>query len=243
MGTFAGHAMPGTFFLMFGVRWSHAALRRFLSGASSVDRSPTANNAEAWLKLLLCVIGVGGEFTTPYVGDNNIHHMLMYAAYGLNAGIELTTDSMPDHAYGASLLLALGVQALLTATHTHGRDPLDVRVHQLLLLSNCVTLVAVVIEMWRRQHVTSSLFRSMAFSAQGTWLIHAGFILYNPIPGAIPWKPNDHVQLMNISSLFVSHLLAHVALVFGIALVTPRPGRRVKRVSFAEIPLSVKADS
>lgn len=40
------------------------------------------------------------------------------------------------------------------------------------------------------------------------------FILYNPLPGAERWLPDDHDQLMLITSLFVLHMLAVLILMF-----------------------------
>ena len=42
--------------------------------------------------------------------------------------------------------------------------------------------------------------------AQGTWFWQAGFILYNPLPGAVPWRADDHDQLMVVTMMFAWHM-------------------------------------
>lgn len=239
MGTFVGHVLPGLFFLCFGVRWSHVAIRKYLTDPSA-DKFSVPSQKEAWVKLVCCVIGTIGEFTQGYVGDNNVHHILMYAAFGLNAGMELMANSLPHESSRCSLLFALFVQAFISFSHTHGRNQLDTRIHGLLFFATIMSMVGVMMEMSRPQYLLSSLFKSMCFATQGSWLIQIAFILYNPFPGAVAWDPDDHVQLMNVSSLFVCHLLMHIAILFSLSLCVTRRGRRGKRVSFAGLPVDDK---
>lgn len=243
MGTFAGHALPGFLFYAFGIRWTYVTLNMYLS--SRTPDYTQVNRREAWVKLLCCMIGIMGEFTQKYVGDNNIHHILMYAAFALNAVVELMvvkqeesvpltipssagrrSQAIPGEAVPASLLFALFVEAFTLKTHTHGRDQVDTTVHSMHTLLIVVNMTAVVVQMFRPHHVMSHMFRSFCFLAQGSWLMNNAFILYNPFPGSQTWDGEDHVQLMNISSLFVCHLFFNVAILFCITLcVSNRSGQ------------------
>ena len=235
MGNFAGHALPAVFFYSFGIRWTFVVLHSYKSCKTFIH----VNKWESWIKLLCCTIGILGEFTQTFVGDNNIHHILMYAAFALNSGIELlelrsrddreeddplVTHSstkkqiLPPNSVNASLLFALFVQAVLMSSHTHGSDALETKVHQLQTFVILLSMTAVVTEMLNPHHVLCPLFRCFCFLTQGSWFMSNAFVLYNPFPGVVAWDSEDHVQLMNISSLFICHLFANIAVMFCIAL-------------------------
>ena len=42
---------------------------------------------------------------------------------------------------------------------------------------------------------------------QGTWFIQIGFLLYNPIPGSIPWNGNEPESVMKVTLIFAWHMI------------------------------------
>ena len=42
---------------------------------------------------------------------------------------------------------------------------------------------------------------------QGTWFIQIGFLLYNPIPGSIPWNGDEPESVMKVTLIFAWHMI------------------------------------
>ena len=104
--------------------------------------------------------------------------------------------------------LAFAVEAVLFKFHLHGRTEFDVRIHMLLLYVVYVNVVVVVLEMRYRHSIMVALARAYTVLLQGTWFWQAGFLLYNPLPGAVPWDAADHKQLMLVTMMFAWHMAA-----------------------------------
>jgi len=104
--------------------------------------------------------------------------------------------------------LAFIVEAVLFKFHLHGRTEMDVLVHTLLLYVIYVNIVVVVLEMRYRHSVGVALARAYSVLLQGTWFWQAGFLLYNPLPGAVPWRDDDHEQMMVVTMMFTWHMAA-----------------------------------
>ena len=49
-----------------------------------------------------------------------------------------------------------------------------------------------------------------------------GFILYNPMAGAVPWSDHDHNQMMLVTSFFVMHMIADLGLLALVACLIHR---------------------
>ena len=108
MGTFGGHALPGSFFVVFGVWWTIQMFRRYFAsrrkpGASSFKSSVTfpmdccRRCGPAWLrrwewegffKVLFTIVGFLGEVITATHGGRflymgNGQHATMFFFFGL----------------------------------------------------------------------------------------------------------------------------------------------------------------
>lgn len=104
--------------------------------------------------------------------------------------------------------LSFIVEAVLFMFHLHGRTQFDVLIHTLLLYVIYGNIIVTIVEMRYRNSITVSLARSYLILLQGTWFWQAGFLLYNPLPGAIPWHDNDHNEIMVVTMMFAWHMAA-----------------------------------
>ena len=64
------------------------------------------------------------------------------------------------------------------------------------------------------------MLRALLSMLQGTWFWGVGFILYNPLPGAQPWDPDDHHSLMFAVVCFSWHVAVNLVLVIAVGGVT-----------------------
>ena len=90
------------------------------------------------------------------------------------------------------------------------------------------------------------MLRGMLTMLQGTWFWGVGFILYNPLPGAQPWDPEDKRSLMLAVVCFSWHVAVHVVLAVLVGGVTACCHRRHRhrgharpysKLDQAELPL------
>jgi len=138
------------------------------------------------MSCVLCGIGMSG------VMDILVHHRAP-----LPEGIEYLIGC-----------LAFVVEAVLFMFHLHGRTELDVLIHTLLLYVVYANVIIIVMEMRYRHSISVALARAYTVLLQGTWFWQAGFVLYNPIPGAVPWTEDDHGQMMVLTMMFAWHMAA-----------------------------------
>lgn len=168
---------------------------------------PSSNvNYEAWVKLVCCAIGIAGEFVTAFnsewkfVNYGNTQHMVMFFFFGINGLVEIvvsksesanrvlfsSTDTersniasnyLPKGTEYFSVLVAVFIEGLLFAFHLHGRSPLDIHVHTLLIISIFITFLAVANEWKHRNSILAAIVRSLCFLLQGTWFIQVILLL------------------------------------------------------------------
>ncbi|XP_064602130.1 transmembrane protein 45B-like [Liolophura sinensis] len=236
MGTFGGHALPGTFFVIYALflticaclKFQQSSKRgtRFKSFASfyfpygKLQRFPL----EGLLKVLLTTVALSIEIFTgfdngKFVFMGNAQHATMFAYFGFNGVIDLLQHfkaPLPRDTEYVTLAMAFMVEGLLFKFHLHGRTQLDILVHTLLLYVVYACIISVIVEMKYRRSILSPLARAYFLLIQGTWFWQVGFILYNPSPNAIKWNEEEHGELTLATILFAWHALAD----FIILLVT-----------------------
>lgn len=244
-----GHVLPGFFTLLFGFRWIVVILEMHFRSIGSRDRRRPFHSAasfpcsrcpgipfEGIVKVAACSLGLVAETVTGFRGGKfvnwgNTQHMFMYFFFGLNGVIDILLQRsvpLPPGSDYASLLMALLIEILLFSFHLHGRTPLDVRLHQLLILTTAFTSVALLLESSRPKNVLLALARALGAFVHGTWFFQIGFILYNPWPHAQPWADADHHQMMLVTDIFVVHVvfsLIFAGLVWGFLWIRSRKER------------------
>ncbi len=224
MGSFPGHVLPGSFFILFGVWWIFQITRKYLWSLSRKGETFRASatfsprlcahfDLEAFLAVLAGVIGMIIELQGKSFGISNTQHATMYFFFSLAGLIGLIAPTLKtlvpnmDPFRYLSLALAYTAEALLFKFHLFGRDDLDIMVHTLLLYAIYGCIVFTVAEMTHPTQVLLSLGRAFFTVLQGTWFWQVAFILYNPIPGhSTDWDHHDHHHMMLITCYFTWHV-------------------------------------
>lgn len=241
MGSFAGHALPGSFFIVFGLWWTISPLHRYFTCMrrkvpfKSTPTYPMSCGRfnltliEPVLKITVVIIGLFGEIYTGYnrkekkfTLPGNAQHSTMFFVFGISGVVDILVHfkaPMPKDLDYAIMLLALGVEGLLFHFHLHDRSVLDVRLHTLLIYAIVFNILGVLLEMKYRHNLLAALCRSYCFIVQGTWFWHVGFILYSPLPNAQPWKPHDHFELMMVTMYFTWHYVVVFLIMLAIGCI------------------------
>lgn len=144
---------------------------------------------------------------------NNTQHMAMYASFLLSSVVEILVHKglgLPDRTEYLFNALAYGIESLLFAFHLHSRAPLDIQLHQLLVIAILGCLVFSSLEFTDPQSHLFLFGRCVFVQLQGTWFWHIGLVLYPPrgIHLLLEWNRCSHDHVMLTTMLFCLHLLA-----------------------------------
>eukprot|EP00095_Tigriopus_kingsejongensis_P000905 maker-scaffold186_size273091-snap-gene-1.30 protein:Tk00905 transcript:maker-scaffold186_size273091-snap-gene-1.30-mRNA-1 annotation:"hypothetical protein DAPPUDRAFT_301897" len=220
MGTFLGHLVPGICFTLFGfyhvIQILHEYFRSLLVpyNHSFESRScwsgPGKRPIEAYVKVFAAVFGVLGEILTAFDSEWNLvrigngQHITMFTFFGIHGVVDMFiahgARSIPrglDYLSGA---LAFAIEAVLFIWHLHGRSPMDVQVHTLLVYLILMCVVGAIWEMNCRHDVKAALTRASFMTIQGVWFIVVGQLMY-PILGQ-NWSDGNHEQMMIVTMIF-----------------------------------------
>lgn len=240
MGTFGGHALPGSFFVVFALWWTVQTFRRYFRSQrpgnpayrSTVTFVPdflscTNLQLEGILKVCFTALGLILEVITAFKDGHFTHigngqHATMFFFFGLSGIVDILLyhkAPLPEDTDYAASCLSFVVEDLLFMFHLHGRSELDVLLHTLLLYVVHACVLVVLVEMRYRNSPLVTLSRSFLVLLQGTWFWQVGFILYNPNPKSIPWKQNDHREMMLATMMFAWHAAVDFILILIIGLI------------------------
>ncbi|XP_076445675.1 transmembrane protein 45B-like [Babylonia areolata] len=244
MGSFIGHAIPGTFFFIFGIWWLTQVMRRhFLCRQTRQRFRSTATfpfvycpgqrersvPLEPIVKMVMCVLGIvveiiGGINHESHRFDSigNAQHITMYFFFALSGVLDLLTMKgwAPAGTDYVGVVIALLVEGALFKFHLYGRDELDVLIHTLLLYVIWLSVIVLALEAAYRNTAVLPLLRCLLTMLQGTWFWGVGLILYNPFPGAEPWEPDNHRSLMLAVVCFSWHVAVNLVIVIAVGGVT-----------------------
>ncbi|KAH6924889.1 hypothetical protein HPB50_025904 [Hyalomma asiaticum] len=184
MGTFYGHVLPGVILFAFGTWWSLWTWRRHARCRATGERfvaSASAGRAEGVVKILAATFGLATEIrkciSKGEWAPRNWHHMATYLFCGLSGPVDILSSSPrgagllpPDSDYAVLLLSFLG-EGLVFHVHSHGRAPLDVLVHELLVYAIVAQAACLSVEMARRSNVVPALARGFCAVLQVQQLI------------------------------------------------------------------------
>lgn len=232
MGTFGGHALPGSFFIIFSVWWTVQQFRRYFASQRKgglpfkstvtypldfIRCGPPGLRRWEWegfFKVFFTTIGFMGEVITArhdgqFAYFGNGQHATMFFFFGLSGAVDILVHHGAPLPRGVEYLiatLAFIVEAMLFMFHLHGRTSIDVLIHTLLLYVVYFNIIVCIIEMRYRHSITVALSRTFLVFVQGTWFWQAGFLLYNPLPGAVEWEGENHEQMMVVTMMFAWHM-------------------------------------
>uniref|UniRef100_A0A8C1ADU9 Transmembrane protein 45a n=1 Tax=Cyprinus carpio carpio TaxID=630221 RepID=A0A8C1ADU9_CYPCA len=255
MGSFKGHALPGSFFLITGLWW--AAKQTFLyttrrNKSAGAGRLPSRaiqrgiEIIEGAVILSFSIIGMlaeqllaGGPKFQLYDSSTqhweqlmNWQHTTMYLFFAIAGAISLTVHSR-DIAP-----LALDRMLLALAFFNEGRilDMLDVHVHTLLLYAIFGQAFICLLEVFHRGNILLELLRATLTILQGSWFWQIGFVLYPP--SQVKWDQIDHDNTIFVTLCYCWHLafaLLTVAVVYLSVLCAVRS--RLRRMPPIEMGL------
>ncbi|XP_075531954.1 transmembrane protein 45B-like [Dermacentor variabilis] len=251
MGTFYGHVLPGAMLFAFGTWWSLWTWRRHARCRATGERfvaSASAGRAEGMAKIFAATVGVATEIhkciTKGEWAPRNWHHMATYVFCGLSGPADLLSSSsrgpgglLPADCDYAVLLLSFVGEGLVFHVHAHGRAPLDVLVHELLVYVIVAQAACLGVEMARRSSVVAALARGFCATLQGTWLIQIAFVLFDPREQK-RWNPRSQRDTMLAAAIFAVHVVA--ALVYVCLLGTIFVHR--SKVTYSRLPQEVEKE-
>ncbi|XP_030647733.1 transmembrane protein 45A [Chanos chanos] len=262
MGNFKGHALPGSFFLISGLWWAgkyslwYATRRNKSAGAGRLTTRATQRRVEIFEGAVMVSFSVIGMLAEQFVPDGpklrlydyteqhwdrlmNWQHATMYLFFCL-AGITIlivhSTDSAPFGLDRFLLGIAFFNEGFLFLYHLHGRDMLDVHVHQLLLYATFGGALTCMLEVFHRGNILLELLRGTLSLLQGSWFWQIGFVLYPP-SGQL-WDLKNHNNMMFITMCYCWHLafaLLTVAVVYSTVICVVRS--RLRRMPPMEMGL------
>ncbi|KAK8769879.1 hypothetical protein V5799_013658 [Amblyomma americanum] len=156
--------------------------------------------------------------------------MATYVFCGLSGPVDLLTarSSMPagvtprDADYAALVLSFIG-EGLVFHAHTHGRAPLDVLIHELLVYVIAAQAACLCVEMAQRSSVVAALSRGYCAVLQGTWLIQIAFVLFDPRKNK-RWDPRSERDCMLAATVFAAHMVAALVYVSLLGAIFARRG-------------------
>uniref|UniRef100_W5MX84 Transmembrane protein 45a n=1 Tax=Lepisosteus oculatus TaxID=7918 RepID=W5MX84_LEPOC len=235
MGNFKGHALPGSFFLIAGLWWTVKSslwhtTRRNKSTVPLASRA-VQRRLEVIEAAVILAFALIGESQGPQGPPNNIEPAsgcierkwgfvkscdsdIIQVLYRLRADLQCFPLSSDPHIFQilkCTVRLIFFHSKFLFLYHLHGRDMLDVHVHQLLLYAIFGGALTTFLEVFQRGNILLELLRASLSLLQGSWFWQIGFVLYPP-SGLAEWDLKDHNNMMFITMCYCWH--------FAFALVT-----------------------
>jgi len=203
MGSYGGHVLPGTCFMIMGF-WT--PIQTMLANYCKNRNENAFKRTDSIVIMFLASVGIFVELFWPFHNNPpyghlyepgtdhfwmpmNWQHFTMYlffdfygfCRYLQNSGYQMVKGV--DRLAGA---LAFGVEGYLFYNHVHGRSPLDTKIHLLITLVCVSTALVWTITFFmenKRKIFILDIIISILVFAQGTWFWHVAIILY----GKHPW--------------------------------------------------------
>ncbi|XP_070839707.1 transmembrane protein 45B [Chaetodon trifascialis] len=235
MANFGGHAIPGSFFLLFGfwitVKYILQHYWRTNQPKGRLITPPFMKKMdyfEGGFSIFASFVGIMVEQfvvdgphahlydkeTDSWVKLMNWQHGTMYLFFGIY-GIVLVGSTasklVPAGVDCLALSLALFVEGFLFYYHVAHRPMLDAHIHSLLLMAVFGGSASTMLEVFIRDNIILELFRGCLFILQGSWFYQIGFVLY-PLSGP-EWDLELHGNVMFITMCFCWHLAMAMFLV------------------------------
>ncbi|KAI6073149.1 Transmembrane protein 45B [Aix galericulata] len=233
MANFKGHALPGSFFLLFGLWWSVKYPLRHLSQKASKKSQRNycfqrVDAIEGAVKIVFALIGMLAEQFVPdgphmylYSGEKrdwvklmNWQHTTMYLFYGLSGAVDVLTylfNTVPRGLDRLMLSVAVFVEGCLFYYHVLHRPMLDQHIHSLLLIAVFSGACSTMLEVFLCDNIVLEMFRAGVTIIQGTWFWQIGVVLFQPWGGPM-WDESDHDNIMFLTMCFFWHWAAAVVI-------------------------------
>ncbi|XP_076004737.1 transmembrane protein 45A [Genypterus blacodes] len=243
MGSFKGHALPGSFFLVAGLWWTakyslwYATRRNKNIGSTRLPSRSSLRRLEIFESSVVLFFSVVGMLAEQFLANGprlhlynsteqhwedvmNWQHTTMYLFFALAGTVSLiihSTEAAPLALERLLLAIAFFNEGFLFLYHLHGRSMLDVHVHQLLLFAIFGEALVAFLEVFHRGNITLELLRCALTFVQGSWFWQIGFVLYPP--SGPEWDMKDHNNMMFITMCYSWHL-AFAMFIVGVVYCT-----------------------
>lgn len=218
MGSFKGHVVPGTLFLMVGLWHMWCSVYRYVTNPKSFrirvwHPVPGFKGKLKYLELYMVVIGsfidlcielvyaphlryfVDGVLNPNHL--NNFEHsgmLIMFFIFGLIALISVKTSylPLPDGALCLIAATAFSSEYLLFYFHSTNHKGLEGYYHFILVLLIGLCVLTCVVGALFPSSFPLDLTNGMAITLQGLWFYQTAFTLYGPMmPDGCQLKEDD----------------------------------------------------
>uniref|UniRef100_A0A0D6QTI4 Transmembrane protein 45B n=1 Tax=Araucaria cunninghamii TaxID=56994 RepID=A0A0D6QTI4_ARACU len=207
MGSFKGHALPGSLFLLVGLWRIWNCITRYVSNPKSHrvriwHPLPGVSGNLKYLEIYIIIIGSFVDMSIEFLysthlkifvhGVLNPSHMndfehagmlLMFFIFGIAVLVSEKTRYLPLPHGALELIaaMAFGAEYLLFSFHSTSHAGLEGRYHQILVLLVGLCIVSVVLGAAFPTSFVVDLLSGMAITAQGIWFYQVAFALYGPM--------------------------------------------------------------
>lgn len=251
MGSFIGHALPGTFFIMMGFWWTTKSIVKSVYKKQTrtcyLNSKTLLRRIEIWEGVVVVIMALTGIVGEQFISGgpalilykdgqwNQIlgwHHTTMYFFFGLQGVTQIvcfTTNALPLSLSKLMLANAIFVETFIFYNHTHGREMVDIFVHELLSYTTTAAGLVAFMEFLTKNNVLLELMRSSLILLQGTWFWQVAFVLYPP-KGRATWNLSDIGNKMFLSMCFCWHY-ASIVMLIGVIFALANWGWAVFRNS------------
>ncbi|XP_054830692.1 transmembrane protein 45B-like [Eublepharis macularius] len=265
MGTFAGHVLPGSFFLLFGVWWSVKYPLKYVCqkkkntsylGSKQLHRFEFA---EGIYKALCALIGMLAEQFGPdgpqlklyndekkqWVRLVRWQHTTIYLFYGISGVMDMVasrTKVLPGAMDRMVLSLALFVESFQLYYHIQNQVMLERHLHQLLLPAITGAAVCIFLEILFNDVVVFKILKTSLCILQGSWLWQMAFV-FDPPSGSPEWNQMDHDNVMFLTMCYCGNFaFALTITIVNYTMVTWIVHSKMKQVSTMEVGLLKMAE-
>lgn len=217
-GSFAGHIVPASLFLLWAIFWVWELVRAPGGDASiAVERYLVVKLGKVVFPLIgvqLELARMDGLFSTA--SWNNLSHSAMYASFALAGIVDLAEarGRLPPAATHIALSIACWAAGFLFLPHlSHG--PMPAAMHLLIIFLFWVLAVTVALEGLGISRAVMLRFRIAPLILLATWFAQVSFSLY------IVGVPTDGTGAERTFVFFVCHVLIVSTALFGLRALQP----------------------